>query len=145
MEKYPVSTRKNSLANLLDDFWEPIIPDFFSKGWLAPTLKTDVTEKDGKILMEVDMPGMNKEDIKVSLKDGMLTISGEHDENIEEKDDKGTVIRKERHSGSYSRSFYVGENVKMEDVEGKYENGVLRLTLPKEEKPVPEEKLIEIK
>lgn len=143
MDKYPISTRKSLLTNLLDDFWEPSI---FSKEWLAPTLKTDVREKDGKIFMDIDMPGMKKEDIKVSLRDGMLTVSGNHNENVEEKDEKGTLIRSERHSGSFSRSFYVGENVKMEDVNGSYENGVLKLEFPKEiEKPEEETKFLEIK
>ena len=142
MEKYPVSTRKSLFANLLDDFWEPTI---LPKEWLAPTMKADITEKDGKILMEVDMPGMNKEDMKVSLKDGTLTISGTHNASKEEKDDKGVVIRSERHSGSYSRSFYVGEGVKMEDVVGTYENGVLKLEIPKEKIEEEEPKYIEIK
>ena len=142
MEKYPVLNRKNSLANLLDDFWEP---KFLREDWLAPVMKTDVIEKDGKLLMEVEMPGMKKEDIKVSIKDGMLSIQGNHEENIEEKDEKGVVIRKERHSGSYSRSFYVGDNIKMEDVNGSYENGVLKLEIIKNEPEEKETKFVEIK
>ena len=123
MEKYPLLSRKGLLADLLDDFLEPTI----GKDLLAPLMKTDIVEKDGKILMEVEMPGLKKEDIKVSLKDGMLSIKGKHEENVEEKDDKGVVVRQERHSGSYSRDFFIGEDVQMDDINGTYENGVLKL------------------
>ena len=141
MSKYPVSTRKNLFADLLEDFWEPTI---FTRDWLSSTMKTDVTEKDGKLFMEIEMPGLKKEDIKVSLTDGTLTIEGNHNENVEEKDDKGKVIRQERRSGSYSRSFYVGDNVNIEDVIGTYENGILKLELPKSEPEKSETKFVEI-
>jgi len=92
-------------------------------------MKTNITEKDGNYLFDIEMPGLTKEDIKVELEHGYLNISGERKENNEEKDDKGTVIRQERFVGSCRRSYYIGEEYSDEDIEAKYENGMLQLTL----------------
>ena len=109
-------------------------------------MKTDIAEKDGKYNLTVDMPGFRKEDIKVSLFKGNLTVSASHNENKDQKDEKGNVIRQERYSGSCSRTFYVGDNVKEEDITAAYTNGVLELSFPSAVKKAEEEKkFIDIK
>ncbi len=92
------------------------------------------------------MPGFKKEDIKAQLKDGYLTISASTSANNDEQDKDGRYIRRERYAGSCSRSFYVGEGVKEEDIRAKFENGILKLSIPKvENKPqVEEQKYIAI-
>ena len=105
-------------------------------------MKTDVHEHDDHYEVDIDLPGFKKEEIKLELNNGYLTVgaSKEHDQT-----NGGKAIRKERYSGSMSRSFYVGEGIKEEDVHAKFEHGVLHLELPKEKTPeVPEKKLIQI-
>lgn len=143
MKYYPEKGRR-VLSDLDDLFSFPV--DFFKPmGFSLNSMKTDVIEKDGKMILDIEMPGLNKEDIKVSLKDGYLTVSASHNEEKEEKDDKGTLVRKERSSGSMSRSFYVGEDVTVEEINGSYENGMLKLEVPKKEPVEAETKFIEIK
>ena len=93
---------------------------------------TDVKEHDDHYDLEVELPGFKKEDLSVELDDGYLTITAEksHDQN-KEKD--GKLVRQERYAGVMSRSFYVGEDLKTEDIHGKYEGGVLTLSIPKKE------------
>ena len=99
----------------------------------ANVMKTDVREtKDGYDVF-VDLPGFKKEDVKAQLNDGYLTISAEHSSEDGEKDKDGKYIRRERYSGSYSRSFYVGDGVTQEDIAAKFENGTLKLTVPKKD------------
>ena len=102
-------------------------------------MKTDIREKDGKYMLDIELPGFKKEDIKVALKDGNLTISASHHETQEEKDAKGNVVRQERYSGSCSRSFYVGDSMKESDIKANYANGELKLEMPNPEKKVQEE------
>ena len=96
-------------------------------------MKTDIRDNDGHYELDVDMPGFSKEDIKVELKDGYLTISASTKKDNDEKDENGKYIRRERYMGSCSRSFHVGDSVKQEDIKAKFENGILKLTVPKEE------------
>ena len=91
-------------------------------------MKTDITEKDGNYTLDMELPGCKKEDIHLELNDGYLNVSASHNTSKDEKDDKGNVIRQERYSGTFSRSFYVGENVKEEDIKASYENGELKIT-----------------
>ena len=84
-------------------------------------------------LMKTDMPGFKKEDIRAELKNGYLTIEAESSQENQEKDEKGRYIRRERYSGSCRRSFYVGKEVTQEDIRAKFDNGILRLTVPKKE------------
>ena len=103
-------------------------------------MKTDVKETDNSYELDIDMPGFEKGDIKAELKNGYLTISASSSKNNDEKDKDGKYIRKERYSGSCSRSFYVGDDVKQEDIKAKFENGILKVSVPKkEEKPAVEE------
>ena len=94
-------------------------------------MKTDVRETDKGYELDVDLPGFKKDEVQVQLKDGYLTISAAKGLDKDEQDKKGNYIRRERYAGSSSRSFYVGNGVKNEDVHAKFENGVLRLSLPK--------------
>ena len=96
-------------------------------------MKTDIRETENQFELDIDLPGFKKEDVNLELKNGYLTISADKALDKDEKDDKGRYIRQERWSGSCSRSFYVGENVKPEDVHAKFEDGILRLSLPKQE------------
>ena len=93
---------------------------------------TDVKEHDDHYDLEIELPGFKKEDLTVELNDGYLTITAEksHDQN-KEKD--GKLVRQERYAGVMSRSYYVGEDLKTEDIHGKYEGGVLTLSIPKRE------------
>ena len=113
----------------------------------ANVMKTDVREtKDGYDVF-VDLPGFKKEDVKLDLQYGYLTITANRSEDQNEKDKEGHYIRQERCTGSCARSFYVGEEIKPEDVTAKFENGILSLKLPKAEPAkLPEKKptMIEI-
>ena len=109
-------------------------------------MKTDIKETDDGYELVIDLPGFKKEEVKASLENGYLTISAEKALDEDEKEKKsGRYIRRERYEGSCSRSFYVGEDVKQEDVKAKYENGLLKLSIPKTpEKKVEEKKAIAI-
>ncbi len=96
-------------------------------------MKTDVKEKDGGYILDIDLPGFSKEDIKAELNDGYLTISADRSYEREEKPEDGKFIRRERFSGSCSRTFFVGEEVKQEDIKAKFADGILTVTFPKEE------------
>lgn len=132
--------------NLLDDFFgfpfsRNCVSPFFgeSKKHTGNFMQTDVKEHDGGYTVSMNLPGFKKEDVKGELKDGYLTITASTDNEENEKDDKGRFIRRERYSGTCSRSFYVGEDVTQEEIRAKFENGVLRLEIPKKEaKPVEE-------
>ena len=141
--------------NLFDDFdsWfdAPVEKRFFGKknplyGKHAKNLmKTDVKEKKDHYEVDVDLPGFKKDELHLELNDGYLTISAEKGLDKDEKDKNDKYIRRERYAGSMSRSFYVGENMKEEDIHAKYENGILTLDVPKEQKKaVPEKRYIAI-
>ena len=80
----------------------------------------------------MDLPGYDKEDVKAQLKDGYLTITAQKNTNNEQKDEQGNYIRRERYCGKCSRSFYVGDSIKEEDIKASFNNGILELTFPKE-------------
>lgn len=108
-------------------------------------MKTDVREKDGNYIVDIDLPGFTKDDVNVKLENGYLTVSTSKSLDKESKDKKGNVIRKERYSGNLGRSFYVGDDINKNDIHAKYENGVLTLTLPKKDaKRIEEDKNIAI-
>lgn len=94
-------------------------------------MKTDIRETDGSYELDIDLPGFKKDEIKVQLKDGYLTLSAAKGLDKDAKDKEGNYIRRERYAGSMSRSFYVGDGVKEEDIHAKYENGILKLSVPK--------------
>ena len=108
-------------------------------------MKTDVRETDKGYELDVDLPGFKKDEVQVQLKDGYLTISAAKGLDKDEQDKKGNYIRKERYSGSMSRSFYVGDGISEDDIHGKFENGILQLDVPKKEvKAVETKKRISI-
>ncbi|HCI24637.1 MAG TPA: Hsp20/alpha crystallin family protein [Lachnospiraceae bacterium] len=128
--------------NLFDDFMDGFA--FPTANWnyaknTANVMKTDIKENDKGYELDVDLPGYKKEDVKAELKDGYLTISASNDNTKEEKDEDGKYIRKERYTGSVSRSFYVGKYVTEEDIHAKFENGILKLSVPKVDVPKVEE------
>ena len=94
-------------------------------------MKTDVKETDTGYEVDIDLPGFKKDEVQVQLKDGYLTISAAKGLDKDEQDKKGNYIRRERYAGSTSRSFYVGDGVKNDEVHAKFENGVLKLSIPK--------------
>ena len=96
-------------------------------------MATDVHETDTDYELDMNLPGFKKDQINVKLEDGYMTISAAKDHDTEKKDRHGKIIRQERYSGAMQRSFYVGDAVKTEDVKAKFEDGVLRLTIPKKE------------
>lgn len=97
-------------------------------------MKTDVRETDDSYEVDIDLPGFKKDEVKIQLADGYLTIEAAKGLDKDEKDKKsGKYIRRERYAGSMSRSFYVGEDVKQEEIHAKYDNGILKLSVPKKE------------
>lgn len=131
----------NKNNNVLDDLWDNVFTGFNTNR----LMKTDVHEKDGKYIMDIDLPGYKKDDVKISLYNGNLTISAEKNESNEEKDAKGNLIRQERYSGSCSRSFYVGDSIRDNDIQASFKDGILTITVPTEEhKEEIEKKYIDI-
>ena len=114
-----------------DDFFRD---DFFKEK--NNLMKTDIKETEDSYILDIDLPGYNKEDIKVDITDGYLTINAKTSNEKEEKD-KGKFVRRERFMGEASRSFYVGEDIKEEEIKASFKNGILNLEIPK---VTPEEK-----
>ncbi len=130
-----VPARRNSY--LFDDLFDDMFPSFNTRN--TALMKTDIREKDGRYLLDIDLPGYQKEDIKIAIFNGNLTISAEHNETNEEKDAKGNILRKERYSGSCSRTFYVGDAIKESDIHASFTNGILTIDFPSEAKKQEEE------
>jgi HSP20 family molecular chaperone IbpA len=106
---------------------------------------TDVRDHEDHYEVEIDLPGFKKDQIQIELHDGTLTITAQKGLEQNEKNSEGKYVRQERYSGMMSRSFYVGENMTEEDIKAKFEDGVLKLNIPKkEEKKLPEKKTIMI-
>ena len=130
--------------NLFDDFMDVFaFPDIDKELYgkhAKNLLKTDVKETDDGYEVDMDLPGFQKDEIRMQLNNGYLTVSAEKGLDKEEKDKEEKYIRRERYAGSVSRSFYVGENVTEEDIHPKYENGILTFRLPKEDTKAVEEK-----
>ena len=126
--------------NLLDDFFDFSFDNNFAAGG-SDLMRTDIKDTENGYEVTMNLPGVKKEDVKAELKDGYLTISAVSNSNKDEKDQNGRYIRRERYSGSCSRSFYVGEDVTQEEIKARFENGTLVMTVPKkEQKPAVEQK-----
>ena len=122
----------NRNYNLFDEmFKDPFFTRSFENS-STQIMKTDIQDKDGNYIIEMELPGYAKEDIKADLKDGYLTITASKNETKEEKDAKGNCIRKERYTGTCNRSFYVGEQVTQDDIHAAFKDGVLSLQVPKD-------------
>ena len=123
-----------------------LFDEFFNDNfWGVSTygMKADVRETDKDYLIDIEMPGMKKEDVDISLNDDVLTVSAKYDENSEEKKE-GHYIRRERRSGVMRRSFAV-DNVKSDEIDAKLDNGVLTITCPKKEQTVITDRKIQIR
>ena len=106
-------------------------------------MKTDVRETEEGYEVDVDLPGFKKDEIRLELENGTLTVHAAKDLEKEKTDKTGKIIRQERYSGTMQRSFYVGKHVTEEDIQAKYEDGVLSIAIPKKDAPkVPEKKTI---
>ena len=127
---------------------DSILDDFFGypeRTYAAPKqtqmngfMQADVAESEDAYTVEMNLPGVKKENVKIELKDGYLIVNASTKREGTEEDKKTKYIRKERYSGSGSRTFYVGKDLTQEDIKAKFEDGVLKLTVPKIEKK-PEE------
>ena len=127
--------------NLFDDFMDfPFDDDFWGRKNLLygknakRMMKTDIRETDGSYELDVDLPGFKKDEIQASLENGYLTISAAKGLDKDDKDKEGKYIRQERYAGAMSRSFYVGDEVTQDEIKAKYEDGILKLSIPKKEK-----------
>ena len=138
------------IMSLITRNFDSIFDDFFpsvrtvsesNNGHMIP--RVDIEENEKSYLITADLPGIKKEDLNVELNNGMLTIRAQHDESSEEKRE-GIVIRRERKTGSYSRSFNVGKGITEEDIKGDFVDGVLKLTVPKASQVEPQTKRIQI-
>ena len=134
--------RRNSF-DLFDNFFGD--DDFFSKKE-RNLMKTDIKEKKDKYIIEMDLPGYDKDNINLELNNGYLEISAKV-EKEDNSDDEEKFVRRERFFGECSRSFYVGEDITNEDISAEFKNGILKIEVPKkeEEEKEPETKKIEIK
>ena len=126
--------------SLLDDFFDFPFENSYRSG-RSQLMRTDIKDTDQGYEVTMNLPGVKKEDVKAQLKDGYLTISASSNNSRDEKDDNGRYIRRERYSGSCSRSFYVGDQVTEADIKAKFENGTLTMMIPKKEvQPAVEDK-----
>ena len=118
--------------NLFDEVFDDPFSTRRYDNTSVQVMKTDIHEKDGNYIIEMELPGYVKEEIKADLKDGYLTITAHKNETKEEKEARGKCIHKERYTGTCNRSFYVGEELTQEDIKAAFRDGVLRLQFPKE-------------
>lgn len=128
------------IGNFLDPFFDDsIFEDINTENFGSMAMKTDIRELDDKYVMDVDLPGFDKNNLNVSLKDGYLTITAKVSRSIRpEQGKKHNFIHRERFSGSVTRSYYVGD-MRQEDISASYKDGVLTIELPKPQEKKPEE------
>lgn len=122
----------------MDDSFQDVNRQLYGKR-AGNIMRTDVKEKDSGYEVAIDLPGFKKDEVKLQLENGYLTVSAAKGLDKDEKDKEGRYIRRERFAGSMSRSFYVGENVKESDIHAKFEDGILKLEVPKEDKKAIED------
>lgn len=128
------------------DFFDDLFNDPFFTSHESKLMKTDIKEHNDKYELLVDLPGFNKENIKIHIEDGYLIINAKTEIKDNDKQEKGKYVRKERYYGECSRSFYVGSQIKEEDIKANLKNGILNIEIPKENdtKQIEEKKYIEI-
>ena len=142
----PKRRNRNLISELMTDpfdaFFNAASAPMQAMQKMSPTLmRTDIKETDGGYELTIDLPGFKKDDVQAELKDGYLTINAQTQGESEDKDEQGTYVRKERFSGKCSRTFYVGDDVEEDDIKAKFEDGVLKIAVPKkQEQPKLEEK-----
>ncbi|MEA4922323.1 MAG: Hsp20/alpha crystallin family protein [Eubacteriaceae bacterium] len=128
--------------NFFDDWMGgfPAVTNYFGKQD-TEMMKTDVKETDNGYDVEIDLPGFKKDDVNAELSDGYLTVTANRTSENDEKDKDGKYIRRERYQGSCSRSYYVGDGVTEDDIKAKFENGILKMEIPKkDQKEIDEQK-----
>lgn len=130
--------------NLFDDFFDEFArPARNVVRYNTPStniMRTDIRENDMGFELDIDLPGYKKEDVKAELKDGYLTISAQTQSDNDEKEENGKYIRRERYYGTCSRSFYVGKEITQEEIKARFEDGILKVSVPKKQaKPAVEE------
>ncbi len=131
--------KRNNSLSFFDDFFD----DFFTPTKRAQScMKTDILDKEDGYELQIDVPGFDKDDIKISLDNGYLTVEAKVEK---ESEDKNThYLKRERYVGASARSFYVGEDISEKDIQANYEKGMLKLMVPKQGTNVKEKKYIEI-
>lgn len=127
------------------DLFDEMFSDPFFTGTENKVMKTDIKEKKDKYVIDMDLPGYEKNDIKIDIQDGYLTVHANVNKEETEKDE-GKYVHKERYVGECSRSFFVGDNVTEEDIKAKFKNGILTLAVNKKDatKELPDKKYIDI-
>lgn len=124
-----------------DDFAKPVKRVVKYNQPTVTVMRTDVKESDAGYELHIELPGYKKEDVRAELKEGNLTISATRKTETEHKDENGKFIRRERFNGNCSRTFYVGDAVEQSDIKAKFEDGILKVFVPKKEiKPAVEER-----
>ncbi len=138
-----------------NDFFSDFFSDPFDLGFfgnrsqkqpMPSMMKTDIRETDKAYELEMDLPGFKKENVHAEFKDGYLTVNATTEQSLEDRSNDGTYLRRERFTGSCSRSFFVGDEISEDEIRAKFEDGILKITVPKKVLPTPEEtkKLISI-
>lgn len=130
--------------DLMNDFFED---DFFrvpSQQSRTGLMKTDIRKLDGEYELDIELPGYKKDDVQIELNQGNLTIKASRSSENDEKDGQGKIIRRERYNGSVERSFYLGEDISDNEIRARFEDGILKITVPDLEKKIPEKKTISI-
>ena len=136
----PFEGRNDNLFDIFDNFER----NFFGNSNASlPDFRTDIRDTGDAFVLESELPGFDKGDINLDVKDGILTITAEHNDNNDQKDDKGNYIRRERRYGSFRRSFDIS-GIDESAITAAYKNGVLELTLPKAKPVLPESRKIAI-
>ena len=122
--------------NFVDDFFEDMFsigPMFHEAMPQNTMMNTDIQDLGNAYQLEIELPGYEKKDVHAKLENGYLTISASKEENKDEKNEAGDYVRRERYTGKCSRTFYVGEQVREEDVKAGFENGILKVAFPKKD------------
>lgn len=135
----PFGRRENSLFNYIDNMEKNFFGDFARS---FSTFRTDVIDEGDRYVLKAELPGFNKEDIKIDIEGSYLTVSAQHSDDTEEK--RENYVRRERRYGSFARSFDISD-IRSNEITAEYTNGILSLNLPKKEGTVPESRRIEIK
>ena len=124
--------------NLFDNFFGDFVRPLSKPNYKPLLMGTDVKELENGYELDIELPGYKKDDVKAELKDGYLTVSAQT-QTESENEEKGKFIRRERYIGSCSRSYFVGKDVKQEDIKAKFEDGVLKISVPKPQLEAPKE------
>ena len=124
---------ENLFDEFFDDFARPVKNVVRYSTPASAVMRADVKENEAGYELDVELPGYKKEDVQVQLKDGYLSITASTKSDADQKDANGKYLRRERYYGTCSRNFYVGEDLKQEDIKARFEDGVLKLAVPKKE------------